>query len=233
MQAAIAEAKAAAGATAAPSGAARSTPSRRVRYRRAMLSSWQLLRPGDPPTPPTAAAAGAPPAADVAATPEAAAALKARASEVAKAEDARVSHQLGEMRKSEGLGAPRADVGDAFGGVLQVARGVGAVEEGGAPPARHLARLAEARVGRLRTVCAAADVSSFDDLQRWLREVRGTRRCRGPTWSSALCQLLGVGHERRSEALRPPFPPMVWESVREEAGAARAVARARAARAVQ
>ena len=30
----------------------------------------------------------------------------------------------------------------------------------------------------------------------------------------ALCQLLGVGHERRSAA-RPPFPQMVWESVRE------------------
>ena len=226
VQAAIAEAKAAADGGADGAAERRSALDAvlcRVRYRRAMLSSWQLLRPGGPPTPlHGGGSAWDTPAADVAATPEAAAALKARASEVAKAEKmlAFAQTQLGEMRKSEGLGAPRADVGDAFGGVRSKSlAGSGPSKKAELPPRDSSLALAEARVGRLRTVCAAADVSSFDDLQRWLREVRGSAAVPGPdVVVRALCQLLGVGHERRSEALRPPFPPMVWESVREEAG---------------
>ena len=141
--------------------------------------------------------------------------------------------QLGEMRKSEGLGAPRADVGDAFGGVRSKSlAGSGPSKKAELPPRDTSLALAEARVGRLRTVCAAADVSSFDDLQRWLREVRGSAAVRAPTSSSARsasCSASATsGGARRCAAV----PSDGVEASARSGRAARAVARARAARAV-
>ena len=217
VQAAIAEAKAAADGGADGAAERRSAVLCRVRYRRCWLMA--VAPPGGPPTPLHGGGGRDTPAADVAATPEAGRAQGARPRWRGEKMLAFAQTQLGEMRKSEGL-IRRADVGDAFGGVRSKSLGgSGPSKKAELPPRDTSLALAEARVGRLRTVCAAADVSSFDDLQRWLREVRGSAAVPGPdVVVRALCQLLGVGHERRSEALRPPFPPLVGESGREEAG---------------